>query len=76
MRNVAGGNLQQVKQLLSPRVLRVPGVSGIGTPRGELTVYLENDSAKLKEEIMDVVKSVAPGQPCKFVVTGKFVKQH
>ncbi len=68
-------DLEEVKSVLSARVLRVRGVSGIGVPDGKLTVYLEYDSTELREEVLDVVKEVTPGRACRFIVTGKFVKQ-
>ena len=32
--------LQELKRRLSPRLLSIPGVSGVGIPGGKLTVYL------------------------------------
>ncbi len=65
----------EVKQLVSRKVLRVHGVSGVGTRGGRLTVYLEYDSLDLRKEVKSVVESVAPGYSLEFIVTGKFTKQ-
>ncbi len=64
-----------VKQLVSRKVLRVRGVSGVGTRKGRLTVYLEYDSLDLRKEVKSLVESVAPGYSLEFVVTGRFTKQ-
>ena len=64
-----------LKQQISPRILQVPGVSGIGIPKGRLTVYLEVDSDDLREKVRRVVDSISPKSEVVFMVTGKFAKQ-
>jgi hypothetical protein len=39
--------LWEIKRRLSDRLLQIPGVAGLGTPAGRLTVYLEQDSLGL-----------------------------
>jgi hypothetical protein len=53
----------------------VPGVSGIGVPKGRLTVYLESDSEDVREKVREVLKTVSPEGDIVFLVTGKFAKQ-
>jgi hypothetical protein len=53
----------------------VPGVSGIGVPKGRLTVYLESDSEDIREKVREVLKTVSPEAEIVFLVTGKFAKQ-
>jgi len=53
----------------------VPGVSGIGVPRGRLTVYLEDDSDEVKNRVREVLKTVSPETAVVFQVIGKFAKQ-
>jgi hypothetical protein len=64
-----------LKQKISPQVLQLPGVSGIGIPKGRLTVYLEVDSDDLREKVRRIVDSVSPESEVVFMVTGKFAKQ-
>jgi hypothetical protein len=65
-------DLQQLKRRLSPRVLRIPGVSGIGTGRGTLTVYLVDDSEAPRRAVEAVVQSEAGNTAVEYVVTGTF----
>jgi len=53
----------------------VPGVSGIGVPKGRLTVYLEADSEDVRNRVREVLKTVSPEADIVFLVTGKFAKQ-
>jgi len=55
--------------------LQVPGVSGIGIPKGRLTVYLESDSEDVKDRVREVLKTVSPESDVVFLVLGKFAKQ-
>jgi hypothetical protein len=55
--------------------LQLPGVSGIGVPKGQLTVYLETDSDDLRNRVREVLKTVSPEADVVFLVTGKFSKQ-
>lgn len=64
-----------LKQQISPRILQVPGVSGIGIPKGRLTVYLEVDSDDVRQKVRRVVDSVSPESEVMFMVTGKLTKQ-
>lgn len=69
-----GTDAQDLKRRLSPKLLRIPGVSGVGVPRGRLTVYLAEDSDKVRREVHKVVQSAAAGSAiaCDYVVTGAF----
>jgi hypothetical protein len=64
-----------LKRKLSPRILKLPGVSGIGVPKGQLTVYLEYDSEETRTKVREVLKKVSPKMEPFFMVTGKFSKQ-
>ena len=55
--------------------MQVPGVSGIGVPKGRLTVYLEADSEDVRNRVREVLKTVSPEADIVFLVTGKFAKQ-
>jgi hypothetical protein len=64
-----------LKRKISPQILQLPGVSGIGVPNGRLTVYLESDSEDIRERVREVLKTVSPEADVVFLVTGKFAKQ-
>ena len=64
-----------LKRKISSQILQVPGVSGIGVPKGRLTVYLESDSEDVRERVREVVRTVSPEADVVFMVTGKFAKQ-
>ena len=63
--------LLNLKQLLAPGILKIPGVSGLGIGGGWLNVYLEADDARVREE----VRRLAQDAPLQFVVTGPFRPQ-
>jgi hypothetical protein len=64
-----------LKRKISSQILQLPGVSGIGVPKGQLTVYLEADSEDVKERVREVLKTVSPDADVVFLVIGKFSKQ-
>ena len=64
-----------LKRKVSSQILQVPGVSGIGVPKGRLTVYLESDSEDVKDRVREVLKTVSPESDVVFLVLGKFAKQ-
>jgi len=64
-----------LKRKVSSQILELPGVSGIGVPKGRLTVYLEVDSEDVRDRVREVLKTVSPEADVVFMVTGKFSKQ-
>lgn len=64
-----------LKRRLSPRVLGIAGVSGLGLPRGRLTIYLEVDDPRVRRRVCQVVARVAPGAAPRFEVTGPIRKR-
>ena len=60
------------KRLLSPLLLQIPGVSGLGLPSGRLTVYLEVDDAEVRRRVLAVAAKAAPDARLAFQVTGRF----
>jgi hypothetical protein len=64
-----------LKRKVSSQILQLPGVSGIGVPKGRLTVYLESDSEDVRERVREVLKTVSPDADVAFLVIGKFSKQ-
>jgi len=68
-------NLREIKRRLSPRILQIPGVSGIGIPGGQLTVYLAEGSEDIRRKVAEVIKSETPGVACAFTVSGSFHPQ-
>ena len=64
--------LQQIKRRLSPRLLGIKGVSGLGLPNGRLTVYLAEDSEVVRRDVAAVLAAEAPDTPVAYVATGPF----
>jgi hypothetical protein len=60
----------ELRRKLSPLLLGLEGVSGVGVPGGKLTVYLDRDDQKVRHNAASVVEEVAPGTEVTFVVTG------
>jgi hypothetical protein len=64
--------LRNLKKRLSPRLLNVAGISGVGISDGALAVYLESDSDAVRQAVEQVMEHEAPDVPVTYVVTGKF----
>lgn len=71
-RRLTGADVREVKRRLSPRLLGIRGVSGVGIPGGKLTVHLAEDSDAARKEVETVLASEAPGTTVAYVVTGAF----
>lgn len=71
----AKGDLREIKRRLSPRLLGIRGVSGLGIPGGRLTVYLAEDSEAVRREVAAVLEAEAPNIPVTYLVTGVFRPQ-
>ena len=67
--------LRTVKKRVSPQLLSLAGISGVGISRGRLTVYLESDSEAVRQAVDKVVGNAAPGIPILYVVTDRFRTQ-
>ena len=65
-------DLPTLKKRLSPGLLNIGGVSGVGIRGGTLTVYLEVDSKAVREAVEKFVGAEAAEVPVTYVVTGKF----
>ena len=65
----------ELKRRLSPLVLGIEGVSGLGLPGGRLTIYLETDDADVRRRVLDIVAKAAPTATPRFEVSGPFRKQ-
>ena len=61
-----------LKRLLSPRLLDVEGVSGLGLPGGKLTVYLSEDTEEVRGRVREVIAKLAPKTELAFEFTGPF----
>ncbi len=66
---------RELKRRLSPRLLGIRGVSGLGVPGGKLTVYLAEDSEAVRKQVEAILASEAPGARVAYVVTGAFRPQ-
>ncbi len=65
-------DLRDLKQRLSPQLLNIAGISGVGISGGALAIYLEDDSAPVRQAVEKILKNEAPDAPVTYVVTGKF----
>ena len=65
-------DLREIKQRLSNRLMRIPGVSGVGLSAGRLTVYLERDAEPTRQEATALLRTEASGVPFDFVIAGVF----
>lgn len=65
-------DLRTLKKRLSPPLLNIAGVSGVGIAQGKLTIYLEVDSDAVRQAVATVLGAEAPNAPATYVVTGKF----
>jgi hypothetical protein len=62
--------LEALRQQLSPHLLAIDGVTGVGVASDHLTVLLKDPSDQVRAEVMQTVTSIAPGAPIQFVATG------
>jgi hypothetical protein len=65
-------DLRDLKQRLSPQLLHIAGISGVGISGEALAIYLEDDSAIVRQAVETILKNEAPDAPVTYVVTGKF----
>ena len=68
-------DIRALKQRLSPRLLDIAGVSGVGIRGGNLAVYLEVDSEPVRQVVAGVVATEAPNVSVAYVITGPFRAQ-
>lgn len=62
-----------LKKALSPRLRDIPGVSGVGTAGGKLTVYLTEDLPGVKHQVLEMIEDTeASESDVQFVVSGEF----
>jgi hypothetical protein len=64
-----------LKRALSPLLLALPGVSGVGVRDGKVCVYLAHDDALVRRAVEHTVHSRSPDAAVLFEVTGRFVKR-
>jgi hypothetical protein len=64
-----------VKKKVSPQLLSVAGVSGVGVPQGRLTVYLAEDTPTVRRSVADTLQQLECDTPVDFVLTGPFRAQ-
>ncbi len=67
--------LARLKRRISPQLLALPWVSGVGISRGKLAIYLSVDSPANRERVRQILNAEAPGADAEITVTGTFQKQ-
>jgi hypothetical protein len=65
-------DLVTLKKRVSPGLLNIAGVSGVGISGGTLAVYLEVDSNAVRQAVEKVVETEGANVPVTYVVAGKF----
>ena len=68
-------DIRALKQRLSPHLLNIAGVSGVGIRGGTLAVYLEVDAEPVRQAVAGVVATEAPNVSVAYVITGPFRAQ-
>jgi len=68
----AQGTIRDVKGEVSPQLMSIPEVSGLGQQGDTLTVYLKTDSDRTRHQVERVVKNVAPSAQVAFRISGGF----
>ena len=64
--------LDRVKLSLSPQLMQIDGVSGVGVGEGYVQIYLADDTHSLRTEVEAVVSQRAPHAPVRYVISGRF----
>jgi hypothetical protein len=65
-------DIETLKQRLSPRIMDIDGVSGVGAGEHHLHVYLERDDESIRNAVENAVRSEAPELPIRYISSGKF----
>lgn len=65
-------DLPAIKRRVSNAVLRLGGVAGVGLPERGLTVYLEDDSAQVRERVARALEPLKLTIDVHWEVTGRF----
>jgi hypothetical protein len=69
----AGNALLEIKRRLSPKLMPLESVSGVGVSGGKLAVYLVREAAEEELiKIRELIDTEAPGTQVEFVTTGEF----
>jgi len=69
----ADSALLEIKRRLSPKLMPLKCVSGVGVSGTKLVVYLVGEAAEDEmKKIRDLIDSEAPETGVEFVVTGEF----
>jgi len=69
-------DLSAIKKKVSAALLKkVEGVSGVGLPEQRLTIYLDTDTAEVREAVAKAVASLKLTVPLHWQVTGTFERQ-
>ena len=67
--------LLDLKRTLTPAILNIKGVSGLGVGDSRLNVYLERDDSAVRTQVESTVSALAGDIPIHFVVSGPFTPQ-
>ena len=69
--------LMKIKDEISPRLMGISGVVGVGVQVEGLTVYLDEDTTSVRDHVAAITNDMygaIGGIPVHFVVSGRFEK--
>lgn len=68
-------DLSTTKRRLTPRLLLVPGVCGVGVRSGCLAIYVSEDGEIVRHDVKVLIEREAPGVAFEVVAGGPFEKR-
>jgi hypothetical protein len=69
------GELESLKQRLTPDLMAIDGVSGVGLGADRVHVYLDQDRDDVRAAVKRVLAAHAPSAPVEVIVSGRFSAQ-
>jgi len=68
----ADESLLEIKRRISPALLTLDGVSGVGVSQDRLRIYVAKDLATVRKQITALLQQQAAGTPYEIEVSGQF----
>jgi hypothetical protein len=71
--NNENSDLRELKRRISPQLVKIPGVAGVGIHGRTLIVYLDEKSEAVQQKVAEILlQSEGPNIPVEYVVTVVF----
>ena len=68
-------DVRELKRRISPRLLGLRGISGVGISGGKLAVYLVEDSESVRQSVAAIIEAEVHGAEVNYIVSGPFRAQ-